>query len=69
MSILLAAVFKLCIAGVGFLLVRAGLIWMDRGKIGREFMERVNGWDNSSQAIYYGLRVLAAAMVVGLALS
>lgn len=69
MSIVLAALFKLSIAIIGFMVMRFGLMWFDKAKFGQPFMERVNAWDNHSQALYFGLRIVAAALAIGLPLS
>lgn len=69
-SALLQGTFKLTLAILGFLFARLGLLWMDRNIINdSEFGRRLNSWDSHAQSLYFTGRLLAVALVIGLALS
>lgn len=63
-------VFKLIMGLLALMSARLGLIWMDRAIInGSEFGQRLNSWGDHAQALYYSGRLVAVALVIGLALS
>lgn len=65
----LQVLFKLVCIILGVVCARACLIWMDSKLVPKEFKEMINEMDNTSKALYYGLRVVGICLMVGLALS
>ena len=61
--------FKVVCLILGILAVRATMLWMDKYLVPEEFKEWINGTDNLSKALYYGLRVIGVCLMVGFALS
>ena len=70
-SALLQGAFKMCLAVIGLLMARLGLLWMDRHFTHNKLTEWLNNEKTADVAIgiYYGCRIIAVAIVIGLAIS
>ena len=66
-----SAIFKLAIALLGFGLMRLGLVWMDKTLLNpnTKFGATYATWPHHVQAGYHIGRLVAGALVIGLALS
>jgi hypothetical protein len=72
MDLLLVAVqliFKMCLALFAVVAVRYTLRWMDRSLTKINFETWLKGASDDAKARYYGYRLIAFCVLVGLALS
>ena len=65
----LQGTFKLVLALIGFLMARICLYWMDKHFVPQKFILWLEEADDISKAVYYGARIIAIALLIGLALS
>ena len=61
--------FKLVLALVGFIMARICLYWMDKYLVPQKFTLWLENADDFSKAVYFGARIIAIALLIGLALS
>lgn len=61
--------FKLVLALIGFLMARICLYWMDKHFVPKKFTLWLEEANDISKAVYFGARIIAIALLIGLALS
>ena len=61
--------FKLVLALIGFTMARICLYWMDKFLVPEKFTLWLENANDNAKAIYYGARIIAIALLIGLALS
>ena len=66
---LLQGSFKLILALIGFVMARLCLYWMDKHFLSENFISWLEETNDISKAVYYGARIIAVALLIGLALS
>jgi hypothetical protein len=65
----LQGLFKLSLALIGLIMARLCAGWMDKYLVPPEFETWLKGSGDEARALYYGLRMLALCLLVGLSLS
>lgn len=68
-TVLLTGLFKLTIAIIGFMLARLCLYWMDKFLTTAKFTSWLDNSNDIAKAVYFGSRIIAVALLIGLALS
>ena len=66
---ILQGLFKLTLAMLGLIMLRISSVWMDKYLVPSEFKNWLEKSSDEARALYYGLRMLALCLLVGLALS
>ena len=66
---ILQGLFKLTLAIIGFLMARICLYWMDKYFVPQKFTLWMDNANDNAKAIYFGARIIAVALLIGLALS
>lgn len=68
-AIIIQGLFKLTIAIIGVVIARLTLVWMDRFYIDSKFNKWLEATSDENKISYYGYRLIAVMLLVGLALS
>lgn len=66
---ILQGLFKLSLALIGLIMARLSAGWMDKYLVPSEFKKWLKESSDEARALYYGLRMLALCILVGLAIS
>lgn len=66
---ILQGLFKLSLAILGLFMIRLSSVWMDKYLVPSDFKNWLEKANDNARALYYGLRMLALCILVGLAIS